>query len=282
MASRRTPSTPVSPRRAIEATTEERPDDADPGEQISGETLDCEILPPAGDETEAVEKAAATPYAPAVITAQYKRAICGTLEILRFGAMLIEVDTVLTRENSRTARHSCKGDQPSLMSWLEENCPEVNYKTAMRFKMLTQDMQKYCQIPAKLPVSLALPGPDGAVHLDDLPPNVNVARVGKIQQQVWDMIQGKSARQLMFQFRTDAAPRGGDHGGGAAYSEQQQQRRANPTPLAIEEWQHLVTQFRDWVLGRKTHVHVPPAILKTGLQALNDAIKAVEDIIQKG
>jgi hypothetical protein len=281
MASRHTPSTPVSPRRAIESTTEERPNDAAPGEQISGETLDCEILPPAGDETEAVEKAAAAPYAPAIITEQYKRAISGTLEVLRFGAMLIEVELNLTRE-ILIGRGRGRPTDGTLKEWLEENCPEVNYKTAMRFKMLTQDMQKYCQIPAKLPVSLALPGPDGAVHLDDLPANVNAARVGKIQQQVWDMIQGKSARQLMFQFRTDAAPRGGDHGGGAAYSEQQQQRRANPTPLAIEEWQHLVTQFRDWVLGRKTHVHVPPAILRTGLQALNDAIKAVEDIIQKG
>ena len=223
----------------------------------------------------------ATPYAPAAITEQYRRAITGTLEILRFGAMLIDVEVNLTRENN-SPRRGPTAIGTGLQAWLEENCPEVNYKTAMRFKMLTADMQRFCQIPAKLPVSLALPGPDGAVHLDDLPANVNAARVGKIQQQVWDMIQGKSARQLMFQFRTDAAPRGGDHGGGAAYSEQQQQRRANPTPLAIEEWQHLITQFRDWVLGRKTHVHVPPAILKTGLQALNDAIKAVEDIIQKG
>lgn len=202
---------------AIDAAEEERPGDAEPGEQISGETIDGEVLPPVAvavpADVTAVAIAAKT-HTPAAVSAQYRRAISGVLEMLRFGAMLIEVDTVLARENSRASRRSCKGDQPSLAAWLSANCPSINYKTAMRFKGLADEMVAFVKAPAKLPATLLLPGPDGAIHLDDLPGNVNAQRVGKLQRQIWEMVEGKSARQLMFDLRVDESasrPRtGGD------------------------------------------------------------------------
>lgn len=132
---------------------------------------------------------------------QYRRAISGTLEIIRFGAMLIEIDTVLTRENSRQARHSSTGEGAGIMGWMEENCPEIHYKTAMRYKALAAGLQKMFQIPAKLPLTLALPQSDGSLKVY-VPDTVNVSeeRVQQIQAQVWEMVNGKSARQLMFDF----------------------------------------------------------------------------------
>jgi len=253
----------------ISGTIETRPDDSAPGEQESGETLEGEILPPV---------AVTTPYAPDKISEQYRRAVSGTLEVLRFGAMLIEVDTSLTRET----RKGCIQAGETLKAWLDTNCPEVNYKTAMRFKMLAEDMQRFCQIPAKLPVSLALPGPDGAVHLEDLPANVNAERVGKIQQQVWEMVQGQSARQLMFQFRTDAAPRGGDHGGGLASHERSMTPNQFEKERAAEQWQLIVSMFREFALERKRELLVPPSSLEAGMKAIKDCIVHIETAIAKG
>jgi hypothetical protein len=272
---------------AIDAAEEERPGDAAPGEQISGETIDGEVLPPVAGAVPAEllpavrAGAAAAPYAPAVITEQYRRAISGTLEVLRFGAMLMDVELNLTRE-IKIDRGRGRPTDGTLKEWLEANCPEINYKTAMRFKALAEEMKRFCQIPDRLPVSLALPGPDGATHTDDLPANVNKKKAARIQQQVWNMVQGASARQLMFQFRTDAAPRGGDHGGGAAYSEQQKHKHEHQMELAIDEWNHLIGQLRDWVLVRNFHTHVPAHLLEAGLAAIGDVVRAVKEVATRG
>lgn len=242
-----------------------------------GTTYDgpMEVLPPVATTAQAV----ATPYAPDTITEQYRRAISGTLEILRFGAMLIEVDMSLTRE---THKGGCFQTGETLKAWLEEHCPEVNYKTAMRFKSLAQGMQQYCQVPAKLPLSLALPREDGGVHLDDLPDVVNKDRVAKIQQQVWDMVQGTSARQLMFEFKTFAAPRGGDHGGGAASHERAKTRHTIELEMAIDEWNELILRFRDFTLVRKRANLVPAPLLEEGVKSINDGIRHIQQNLRKG
>ena len=51
-------------------------------------------------------------------------------ECVKFGALLTEVGYFLGE-----ARHA-KNDGEGLKTWLEENCPEVNYKTAMGYKAL--------------------------------------------------------------------------------------------------------------------------------------------------
>ena len=51
-------------------------------------------------------------------------------ECVKFGALLTEVGYFLGE-----ARHA-KNDGEGMKTWLEENCPEVNYKTAMGYKAL--------------------------------------------------------------------------------------------------------------------------------------------------
>ena len=157
---------------------------------------------------------AATPYAPDAVTAQYRRAVAGALEMVRFGAMLVEIGTSLTRET----RNGCIQDGDTLKGWLAANCPDVNYKTAMRFKALAEGVQRSCNVPEKVPLSLAMPKNDGtAAGIPvgvDLP--IPMSRLEKIQRSVWDLVEGKSARQLQFAFAADEGSAGRPKGGTSA------------------------------------------------------------------
>lgn len=57
-------------------------------------------------------------------------------ECVKFGALLTEVGYYLGE-----ARHA-KNDGEGLKAWLEENCPEVNYNTAMGYKALAGKVVK--------------------------------------------------------------------------------------------------------------------------------------------
>jgi hypothetical protein len=61
-------------------------------------------------------------------------------------------------------------DGDTLKAWLEEHCPEVNYKTAMRFKTLAEGVQRSCNVPAKVTLSLAMPNHDGTFNIPDESP----------------------------------------------------------------------------------------------------------------
>ena len=50
-------------------------------------------------------------------------------ECVKFGALLTEVGYYLGEARGR-------GDGEGLKAWLEENCPEVNYSTAINYKAL--------------------------------------------------------------------------------------------------------------------------------------------------
>jgi len=76
-------------------------------------------------------------YTGADVAAAWHRAVNGLKEVVRFGAMLMEVDSNLAREKTgKLAGGWGPGD--GLKAWLDEHAPEVNYKTAMRFKRLAQ------------------------------------------------------------------------------------------------------------------------------------------------
>jgi hypothetical protein len=195
--------------------------------------------------------------------------------MLRFGAMLIEVEVNLTRENN-SARRGPTAIGTGLQAWLADHCPEVNYKTAMRFKALAQDMIDYIRPPAKLPPTLLLPGADGTPCLDDLPESVNRARAEKLQRQIWEMVQGSSARQLMFDFRSASSPAGGDRGGGGAPrampTEEGRRLGANTNLAAV------IGELRRIVLGDKVHLVADPGAVRDAIAHLKDVIKAMQAV----
>ena len=77
---------------------------------------------------------AGMPYGPDVVSHAWKMAVNGIRNVVCFGAMLCEVGTSLSRET----RKGCIQDGETLKAWLEENCPEINYKTAMKFRRMAE------------------------------------------------------------------------------------------------------------------------------------------------
>jgi hypothetical protein len=220
---------------------------------------------------------AATPYTPDVVTAQYKRAVAGALEMVRFGAMLVEIDTSLTRET----RNGCIQDGDTLKGWLEANCPDVNYKTAMRFKALAEGVQRSCNVPAKVPLSLAMPKDDGTFNVPDESP-IPFQKLKKIQQEVWSLVEGKSARQLQFAFGSDeAAPKGGDRRSDKKLTEEEKHEQMVKAANAV--WNTNVEALVDQVKRIKSHMMltgdtVGKLLTKVGIivDALNAAASTKE------
>ena len=77
-----------------------------------------------------------------MLTSQYEKVECAkgafVREAVRFGAMLIEVEAnVLPRQNiNNTRQKGCTSGGQGLETWLSENCPAINYKTAMSYKSM--------------------------------------------------------------------------------------------------------------------------------------------------
>lgn len=218
------------------------------------------------------------PYAPDAVTAQYKRAVAGALEMVRFGAMLVEIDMSLTRE---THNGGCFQTGETLKAWLEANCPDVNYKTAMRFKALAEGVQRSCNVPAKVPLSLAMPKDDGTFNVPDESP-IPFQKLKKIQQEVWSLVEGKSARQLQFAFAADeAAPKGGDRRSDKKLTEEEKHEQMVKAANAV--WNTGVDALVDNVKRLKSHMlltgdTVGKLLVKVGIiiDALNDAASTKE------
>ena len=68
-------------------------------------------------------------------------------EMVIFGAMLDRIDKALT-----TQRFSCKGGGASLRSWLAENCPGIEYATAMDYKRTTRNYMAYLKLKEDTPL----------------------------------------------------------------------------------------------------------------------------------
>lgn len=85
--------------------------------------------------TQALEKSEVNEvvcYKPEDVNKAWQRANNGMKDVVLFGSMLAVIDTSLPRET----RSGCIQAGATLKGWLAENCPEVNYMTAMGYKRL--------------------------------------------------------------------------------------------------------------------------------------------------
>jgi len=166
-------------------------------------------LPFGGSEAEVAEG----------ISQGWRRAQAGLVEVLRFGAMLIEVrkwiETVGSGQlavgsgddgefNLRQKLNSPK-DGPGrpggtgLKGWLEKNCPEVNYRTAYGYLVAAEGLRVAARIAADVPL-LAMMGEEP----------VPEARAEQARQRVFKAIAGGSLALLREAGRVaDPGPRGG-------------------------------------------------------------------------
>jgi len=71
-------------------------------------------------------------YKPEDLNKAWIKANEGMKSVVIFGSMLAAIDTSLPRQT----RNGCIQSGDTLKAWLEENCPDINYKTAMGYKRL--------------------------------------------------------------------------------------------------------------------------------------------------
>jgi hypothetical protein len=214
--------------------------------------------------------------APEAITTQYRKAVAGCLEMVRFGAMMIEVESNLTREIGRSRGGGWTPPEDTLKGWLSEHCPEIRYATAMRFKSLAEGVQRTCGLPTGMPMRLALPGPDGAIDIETewerQGPGrpVSAERLAELRASVWELVEGKSARQLLFSFMAPPADKGGARPVPAAPSPTQ----AHDDTIAL--WTEHVRWFHASIRHKEHLLLSTPELkgLMDELAAVRDALRA--------
>jgi hypothetical protein len=210
---------------------------------MKNKTDKAELLPP---ENKAVQ----TSHTPVDVTAQYRRAISGTLEMLRFGAMLVEIDQDLRKDTRGNQYQQGNG---GLQKWLTGNCPDVNYKTAMRFKHLADNLQREFNIPAKVSLTAALPAADGSTMVNNSVPESKRNKVTDIQAEIWEFVQGKSARQLLFDFgMAERKATGGDHRSGISMTETEKHQKH--VEMVKKQYVIYTHKLLDMTRGLKEHL----------------------------
>lgn len=137
-----------------------------------------------------------------ILAEQYRRAMDGLRECIRFGAMLAELENSINRSLSRQTTGMIDGREGGIKEWLTANCPEVDYGWALKYKRLAEGVQACCSLPASVPLSAALASgapPEGA----------GAGRLAKARREVSEFLAGKTARQLEFAFGLRPAPANG-------------------------------------------------------------------------
>lgn len=80
-----------------------------------------------------------------------KTAGAAVREMVVFGAMLEKIDDGLTNRRFNNSNHP-DGRGCSLKSWLEENCPEINYQTAKSYQRAAEGVRVLAKMAADVPL----------------------------------------------------------------------------------------------------------------------------------
>ncbi len=121
-----------------------------------------------------------------------------TREMVIFGAMLEKVDDALT-----PSRHNPDGTGVSLKSWLDANCPAINYNTAMNYRKAAKGVRNMLNMAADVPL-LPLMGMEP----------VSDEEQQKLRDKIIDVI-GKSSLNVLRQAASPLPPQNalkGTHG----------------------------------------------------------------------
>ena len=80
-----------------------------------------------------------------------KAAGAATREMVVFGAMLEQVDDGLTKARYNNTENKA-GQGVSLKSWLEQNCPEINYQTAKSYQRAAEGVRVLAKMADDVPL----------------------------------------------------------------------------------------------------------------------------------
>ena len=127
-------------------------------EVVAAEVVEAAPAPaPAAPETFAVTMKHRTVQLPAAQALSFqfskvsKAAGAATREMVVFGAMLEQVDDGLTKARYNNTENKA-GQGVSLKSWLEENCPEINYQTAKSYQRAAEGVRVLAKMADDVPL----------------------------------------------------------------------------------------------------------------------------------
>lgn len=121
---------------------------------------------------------------------QYRKAVAGTREILIFGSMMMQVGSFLELQKAPSGNNQFTPKANTIKGWIEEFCPSINYNTAYGFFRLANGLREALAIPIDTDIHHLLTAPEASLSKKE----------AKIREQIDGAIDGKSARQLEFDF----------------------------------------------------------------------------------
>jgi len=134
------------------------------------------------------------------LAAQYDRATGGMREVLKFGCMMLMLESYLVQRGQGSG-NGVKGD--GVKAWLEEHAQGVQRSTAYRFKDVAKAVAQNYQLPARVMKALTF---EQLVTAETKELN---APAQKAQAEVFEYVAGTSQKSWLDQFKP-AASRGGD------------------------------------------------------------------------
>ena len=99
------------------------------------------------------------PPSPEDLLAQWHKTRDSVEDALRFGAMLLDLEPAVDNGLVIDHEEGCgriRGRKPGIKGWLADHCPQIGYKTAMRYKVLAQKAREIAGLEAPVPASWAL------------------------------------------------------------------------------------------------------------------------------
>ena len=184
---------------------------------------------------EIMSREVAVTFSPAQVSSAWLAAVDGLRSIIAFGAILVATETVLTRENG--AKKTDPGYGGGLQAWLTEHCPDVNYKTAMRFKRLAEAAIESCSMVVEAGEAARLLGT--STHVEEIEDQRKLEALEEV-------IEGKSQRDLLgAAYRPAGRPKGTPGGGRRAFTAEE---RATD---AMDEVKERLSQLSAFCVGPK-------------------------------
>ncbi len=88
-----------------------------------------------------------------IVSAQWRRASAGLVEIVRFGALMVKIERGLG-----TGRNKNRYSVQTLKGWLSEHCPEINYHTARGYRDAALGLAEAAELPDAMPLLQLMDG----------------------------------------------------------------------------------------------------------------------------
>jgi hypothetical protein len=89
-----------------------------------------------------------------IVSAQWRRASAGLVEIVRFGALMVQIERGLAQRQTRAGLYQGQ----TLKGWLSEHCPEINYKTAHGYRDAAVGLAAAAALPDAMPLLQLMDG----------------------------------------------------------------------------------------------------------------------------